>query len=188
MGRVSDAPLDASYGGVHISSVRAAGHKTEGQDGAAKTTLGDLLYTNAGKVYETEDDWVRLVQSIAAGDQVALHSLYEQTHRLVFTLILRITNNPETAEELTVDVFHQVWRRAPAYDPAAGPVVGWIMNQARSRAIDRVRYEHRKKRTNPVVDEPLATIAPNDPEEACEIQEQNRIVRNALTVLTPEER
>src|SRR5438067_4740496 len=102
MGRDSAGPLDASRRRMHISSVRAAGHTTEGQDGAVRKTLGDLLYTDGDRVYAREEDWVKLIQSIAAGEQVALHSLYEQTHRLVFTLILRITNNPGTAEELTV--------------------------------------------------------------------------------------
>src|SRR5260370_35235517 len=36
----------------------------------------------------------------AAGDQLALHALYERAHRPVFTLIMRITANRETAEEL----------------------------------------------------------------------------------------
>ena len=59
---------------------------------------------------------------------------------------MRITANRETAEELTLDVFHDVWRRASRYDPGGGTVLGWIMNQARSRAIDRLRFEQRKKR------------------------------------------
>jgi DNA-directed RNA polymerase specialized sigma24 family protein len=88
-------------------------------------------------------------------------------HRIVFTLIVRITNNRETAEELTLDVFHDVWRRAANYDPATGSVVGWIMNQARSRAIDRLRFEHRKKRFNNYGDSPLTTTAANDPQQAC---------------------
>src|SRR5436190_16646672 len=90
------------------------------QPPAQPATLGDILYADKPKVRVTEDDWVRLVESIARGDQLALHSLYEQTHRIVFTLIFRITNNRETAEELTIDVFHDVWRRAAAYDPAGG--------------------------------------------------------------------
>src|SRR5678815_5196248 len=96
-------------------------------------TLGDVLYAKS-KAPASEQDWVRLVQSIAAGDQLALHALYERAHRLVFTLIMRITANRETAEELTIDVFHDVWRGAARYDPANGTVLGWIMNQARSRA------------------------------------------------------
>src|SRR5258708_11042781 len=151
-------------------------------------TLGDVLYESKAKVRVSEKDWVMLVQSIAAGDQLALHSLYEQMHRIVFTLIVRITNNRETAEELTLDVFHDVWRRASTYDPADGPVVGWIMNQARSRAIDRLRFDHRKKRVTNYVDSPLTTTAASDPEQACHLEEQSRLLRNALEVLTPEER
>ncbi len=50
------------------------------------TTLGDLLYANKAKTPVSEKDWVGLVQSIAGGDQLALHALYKQTHRLVFTI------------------------------------------------------------------------------------------------------
>ncbi len=155
---------------------------------SATRTLGDVLYESEAKVRVPEKDWVGLVQSIAAGDQLALHSLYEQMHRIVFTLMVRITNNRETAEELTLDVFHDVWRRASAYDPAGGSVVGWIMNQARSRAIDRLRFDHRKKRLTNDADSPLPTTAANDPEQACHLEEQSRLLRNALEVLTPEER
>jgi RNA polymerase sigma-70 factor (ECF subfamily) len=151
-------------------------------------TLGDVLYVNRAKVRVSEKDWLALVQSIAARDQLALHSLYEQTHRIVFTLIVRITNNRETAEELTLDVFHDVWRRAPTYDPAGGSVVGWILNQARSRAIDRLRFEHRKKRSVNYEDDPLTTPAANDPQQVYHVEEQARLLRNALEVLTPEER
>ena len=57
-----------------------------------------------------------LVEAIAAGDQLALHALYERTHRVVYTLIVRMISNRETAEDLTLDVFHDVWRQASRYD------------------------------------------------------------------------
>jgi RNA polymerase sigma-70 factor, ECF subfamily len=151
-------------------------------------TLGDLLYADKAKTPVSEKDWVQLVQSMAAGEQRALHALYERTHRIVFTLIVRITHNRETAEELTLDVFHDVWRRAAKYDAAGGSVVGWIMNQARSRAIDRLRFEQRKKRVNQHADDPLPAAATSDPHETCDLKEQGRLLRQALTVLTPEER
>ena len=119
----------------------------------------------------SEQDWAALVQSIAAGDQLALHALYERAHRMVFTLILRITANRETAEELTLDVFHDVWRRAAGYDPANGTVLGWIMNQARSRAIDRLRFESRKKRTDGG-DGQRSDRAAADPRDVLELREQ----------------
>ena len=154
----------------------------------APGTLGDLLYAGATTpVPETE--WTALVQSIAARDQRALRALYERTHRLVFTLIMRITNDRGAAEELTLDVFYDVWRRAPTYDPAGGSVVGWILNQARSRAIDRLRFENRKKRVNPTpADDPLPAIPARDPCDELAVDEQGRRLRDALTVLTENER
>src|ERR1041384_2417011 len=109
-------------------------------------TLGDVLYAKS-KAPVPEQDWATLVQAIAAGDQLALHALYEMAHRVVLTLMIRTPANRETAEELTIDVFHDVGRHASRYDPANGTVLGWIMNQARSRAIDRLRFERRKKRS-----------------------------------------
>jgi RNA polymerase sigma-70 factor, ECF subfamily len=151
-------------------------------------TLGDVLYADRAKARVSEKDWVELVQAVAGGDQLALHALYTQTHRIVFTLIVRITSNRETAEELTLDVFHDVWRRASTYDPADGSVVGWIMNQARSRAIDRLRFEQRKKRVNNQADRPLTVTAVSNPQEAFDVREQGRFLRHALQVLTPDER
>ena len=60
----------------------------------AKTpaTLGDVLYAKS-KAPVPEQDWVALVQSIAAGDQAALHGLYDRAHRIVFTLMMRLTAN-----------------------------------------------------------------------------------------------
>jgi RNA polymerase sigma-70 factor (ECF subfamily) len=162
----------------------AGNDRHEGSTG----TLGDLLYADKTKTPVSEKEWVGLVQSIAAGDQHALHALYERTHRIVFTLIVRITDNRETAEEATLDVFHDVWRRASAYDAANGTVVGWIMNQARSRAIDRLRLEQRKKRVNHHPDSPEPATAACEPHEALELGEQARLLRDALTLLTPQER
>ena len=151
-------------------------------------TLGDLLYANKTIRRVSEQEWVGLVRAIAAGDEQALHALYEQTHRIVFTLTMRITGNRETAEELTLDVFHDVWRRASAYDPASGSVIGWMMNQARSRAIDRLRFEQRKKRVPDHADTSV-TIAPSSsPHDVLDASDQGRVLRDALQVLTNDER
>jgi RNA polymerase sigma-70 factor, ECF subfamily len=130
---------------------------------------------------------VGLVQAIAAGDQRALYALYQRAHRAAFTLIMRITNSRETAEELTVDVFHGVWQRAAQYDAASGSVLGWIMNQARSRAIDRLRFENRKKRVDPRAD--ASSVETETHAEAIlGLKQQGHRLRDALTILTPDER
>ena len=151
-------------------------------------TLGSLLYADGFTARVSEQDWVTLIRSIATKDQRALQALYAQSHRIVFTLCMRITGSREMAEEVTLDVFHGVWQRAATYDPAGGPVLGWIMNQARSRAIDRLRFEQRKKRVAPEADAPPLPEAPGGPHETLESSEQGRLLREALHCLTPEER
>jgi RNA polymerase sigma-70 factor (ECF subfamily) len=152
----------------------------------APATLGDVLYAKSQAVVP-EQEWAELVRSIASGDQLALHALYERAHRLVFTLMMRLTSNRETAEELTVDVFHDVWRHAARYDAATGTVLAWIMNQARSRAIDRLRFDGRQKRgqgaTACIDDEVVA-----DPHDVAMFIEQRQSLLNALTTLTSAER
>jgi RNA polymerase sigma-70 factor (ECF subfamily) len=148
--------------------------------------LGDVLYGKKGQSLVSEQDQAALVRAAAGGDEVALHALYEWAHRPVYTLIVRITANRETAEELTLDVFHDVWRRASHYDPVNGTVLGWIMNQARSRAIDRLRFDQRKKRV--ALSDPAQLAEAADPHDLLALKQQSEVLRNALTSLTPDER
>ena len=154
---------------------------------AKPATLGDVLYADGAKARESEQDWARLMRAIAGGDQMALHAIYERASRPVYTLIMRLVANRETAEELTLDVFHDVWRRASGYDAVNGTVLGWIMNQARSRAIDRIRFDQRKKRVAPNAD----VVPADEPLGAPEVlaaRQQNGALRAALSDLAPGER
>jgi len=152
---------------------------------APRTTLGDVLYAGAGASVP-EQAWVALIASIAAGDQRALHTLYEGTHPLVFTLLMRLTGSRETAEALTIDVFHDIWRDAARYDLASGTVLGWIMNQARWRAIDRLGRASQAERGGAAgLREPEPADAPRDvPGPSA----GDDTLRRALAVLTAEER
>lgn len=151
------------------------------------TTLGTLLYAAANQPPATESAWVGLVRSIGTGDQVAFRDLYGRMHVIVHTLIVRIVGNTETAEELTLDVFHDVWKRAASYDEAGGTVVGWIMNQARSRAIDQTRFERRKKRVDPF---PCSAEPASDSDTGRQIDSEARDkqVRAAVANLAAPER
>jgi RNA polymerase sigma-70 factor (ECF subfamily) len=150
----------------------------------APGTLADVLYAGELQTVVPEEEWVSLVRAVAGGDQLALRELYERTNRIVFTLALRLTANPATAEEVTVDVFHEVWRRATGFDPAAGTVVGWIMNQTRSRAIDRLRHDGRKKRVHRGSEDPMPSAAAKGPEEALDTKEATERLRDAMSRLS----
>ena len=131
--RTENTPAEQARG-MLTDFIRGVRRKANAGSGAT-STLGALLYADPAKVRVPEQEWVGLLQSIAAGDASALHALYERAHRVVFTLLMRLTHNSSVAAELTVDVFHEIWSRACEYD-ATGSVLGWIMNRTRSKAID----------------------------------------------------
>ena len=163
-----------------------SGSNHEHRDIGPAGTLGDLLYADPAKPRVSESEWRELVEAVAAGDQLALRALYDRTHRLVFTLTMRILGNHASAEEITLDVFHDVWRRASTYDGTGGSVLGWIMNQAQSRAIDRLRFEGRKKRTHSAVDDPQMQAMTT--EVAAEGSDLAHLLQQALQALTADER
>jgi RNA polymerase sigma-70 factor (ECF subfamily) len=169
--------------GTVTSTATAAGQADE-----PPGTLGDVIFADRSRARIPEQEWVDIVRAIVERDEAALRALYERSHRIVFTLAMRIVRNVQTAEELTVDVFHDVWRRAQKYDTANGPVLGWILNQARSRAIDRVRYEQRRKRVNPFPHEPLANTDVGGHDEALGRDVLAQKLRKAVGLLTDDER
>src|SRR5262249_48127457 len=62
------------------------------------------------------DEWASLIAKIAEGDQEALTSLYDQSNRFIYGLLLRMMGDSATAEEVLLDVYLQVWRKAANYD------------------------------------------------------------------------
>jgi len=146
-----------------------------------------VLYRDGSASRVLEREWLDMVRGMATGDQLALHALYQRSQRLVFTLAARILGNRETAEEITLDVFHDLWRRAAHYDPANGTVIGWIMNQARSRAIDRLRFDQRKKRTGPDSEQD-ADAEFYSAQDILELKQRGEAVRAALPMLSADER
>ena len=72
--------------------------------------------------------------AVAAGEQRALERFYRLTISRVFGLALRIVRNPASAEEVTADVYVQVWHSAATYDPQRGTPLTWALTICRSRA------------------------------------------------------
>jgi RNA polymerase sigma-70 factor (ECF subfamily) len=80
-----------------------------------------------------------LIGRIAGQDEAALGELYDATAGRVYGLALRVLRDEQGAEEVAEEVFFQVWRQAGRYDPARGRPLGWLLNLARSRALDQLR-------------------------------------------------
>jgi RNA polymerase sigma-70 factor (ECF subfamily) len=136
-----------------------------------------------------DQDLVSLVELVATGDQSALAMLYDTTNRLIYSLILRVLGDVSSAEEVLVDVYTQVWRQAASYDANRGAPLAWMATIARSRAIDRLRSgwqdQYRKESLDILGDAPANAA---NPEESAAASERQRFVREALNLLTPEQR
>ena len=93
------------------------------------------------------------------------------------------------AEDVTIEVFMQVYSHAVGYHPDRGTPTGWLLTLARNRAIDRRRADaNRAEREDPIeATAPLVASDP-DPEEASSAAERRRLAREALAALAPEQR
>lgn len=80
-----------------------------------------------------------LLRRSACGDEDAFARLYDETASRVFGLVQRIVRDPAQSEEVTQEVFLQVWRTASRYEESRGSALSWLMTLAHRRAVDRVR-------------------------------------------------
>lgn len=131
----------------------------------------------------------RLIRGVADGDQSALAKLYDRSSRVAFGLILRVLGDPAMAEEVTLDVYTQVWRQAAAYDSSRGTPLAWLLTIARTRAIDRLRSgKQERQRSEPLDSADTIKSATGDPEESSVLSEQRTIVQGALAGLSPDQK
>ena len=80
-----------------------------------------------------------LLAQIAGGDQAAFGALYDEVSPRVFGLIRRLLVDHAQSEEVTQEVFLEIWQNASRYEPSKGGASTWILTMAHRRAIDRIR-------------------------------------------------
>lgn len=90
---------------------------------------------------KTKVDDVRLMRLIGQEQSGALHELYDRYNRLVFSVAFAIVGDRGIAEEITLDVFVQVWKRAGTYQPDRAKVSTWLIAITRNHSIDILRWQ-----------------------------------------------
>ena len=80
------------------------------------------------------------------GDDAAFSQLYDLTSKRVYGVVLRVVRNPALAEEITQEVYVEIWRFAPRFDAVKGSAESWVSTIAHRRAVDRVRAEEARTR------------------------------------------
>ena len=149
--------------------------------------MGASLSAVVAKV--RQEDWTELIERSAAGDRAAFARFFDLSSAYVGGLARRIVGDRETADEVVLEVFVQVWQQAGRYAPHRGSPLAWLLNLTRSRAIDRLRTRAaRERRREEPFDEESADLGGGDPAEHALLAERRRAVRDAIARLSREER
>ena len=126
-----------------------------------------------------------LIQSIAAGDRLAMRTLFARHRVAVYRWLLRLVDDEALAEDLLSDVFLDVWRHAASFEARAS-VSTWLLAIARYKALSA-----RRRRTDAALDDQIAsTVAdPADgPDLVLEKKSTTELMRGCLAELSPEHR
>lgn len=84
----------------------------------------------------THEDLIRLV---ALGDEAAFEELYDAVAPRVFGLVRRVVRDPAQSQEVTQEVFIDIWSQASRFDADRGKAMSWILVIAHRKAVDKVR-------------------------------------------------
>ena len=77
----------------------------------------------------------KLHQRLARKDLDALAEAYDAYASTVFGVAMKVTGRVGSAEEVTQEVFLELWRDPGRYDPDQGLMRQWLATFAHSRAV-----------------------------------------------------
>lgn len=125
-----------------------------------------------------------LLKRSARGDQAAFAELYDATSARVHGLVLRVVRDRAQAEEVTQEVFLEIWRTASRFDAERGSALAWLMTIAHRKAVDRVRSAEASSRRDLTYHQRNHTVDHDVTADAAHASLEARRVRTALTQLT----
>ena len=112
-----------------------------------------------------------LLPLVALGDNQAVTACIDRYSGLVWSLAKRFLHDLGAAEDAVQEIFVEVWKVAPRFDPAKGSEVAFIATLTRRRLIDRVRRQVRSQEDHAFVE---------DPQSKASLPEQELASREAL--------
>jgi RNA polymerase sigma-70 factor (ECF subfamily) len=125
-----------------------------------------------------------LLASVALGDQGAFASLYDQMAPRVFGLVRRLLRDHAQSEEVTQEIFLEIWENATRYDARKGGASTWIMTMAHRRAVDRVRASQASRNRDTKIGIRDDDAAYDNVSEAVQIRIEHERVEKAMLRLT----
>ena len=133
-------------------------------------------------------DLADLLRRAGRADESAFAALYDATSRRVYGMVLRVVRDPAQSEEVTQEVFLEIWRTSGRYDPDRGSALGWLLTIAHRKAVDRVRSAEASTRRDTTYHDRNQPIDHDTTAEAVHASLEARRVRGALQTLTEVQR
>jgi RNA polymerase sigma-70 factor (ECF subfamily) len=140
-----------------------------------------------GSITALAPDLTALLDRVRHGDESAFAQLYDALASTVYGVVRRVLRDPAMSEEVTQEVFVELWRTAPRFDDTRASATGWATTIARRRAIDRIRREQSQRDRTAVLAAQRAD-EPDGVEDATVGTIERERVRLALETLPPEQR
>ncbi len=124
---------------------------------------------------------LEVIKRIADGDKRALETLYTRHSARTFKFLVRLTANKSAAEDLTHDVFLEVWNSAKRFEGRSSAAT-WILSIARYKALDS------RRRQRSFTEHDLPARAEPSPEVTAMQASSSDYMRECLTALSQEHR
>jgi RNA polymerase sigma-70 factor (ECF subfamily) len=116
-----------------------------------------------------------LIDRVRSREQQAMTEIFDRYAGLVYSVALRILNDSGHAEDVTQEIFFQLWRNPDSFSPSRGSLGTWLLVVARNRAIDHLR----QRRPMESVDEALLA----SPTNLENVAERGMIIERIQTIL-----
>jgi RNA polymerase sigma-70 factor, ECF subfamily len=136
----------------------------------------------------TGGDLADLLRRSARGDEAAFAALYDATAPRLFGLVLRVVRDHAMSEEVTQEVYLDVWRQSARFDPGRGSAMSWLMTIAHRTAVDRVRASEASRRRDDAHAVTSREVEFDTTAESAQASLEAQRVRRALTTLTDAQR
>ncbi len=137
--------------------------------------------------YEEYDDH-QLLHQITLEEKPALEALYTRYITPVYSLAMFMLKHPALAEEVTQEIFLNIWLKAASYKGDRGEPRAWIMSVAHHKIVDVIRARRRTQNLTEPADYETLDMLPSGQisteEQVEQSLERERIVK-AMEVLPP---
>jgi len=125
-----------------------------------------------------------LLGSVARGDQAAFGELYDQIAPRVLGLVKRVLIDHAQSEEVTQEIFLEIWQTATRFEAQRGGASTWIMTMAHRRAVDRIRSSQAGRDRDTRIGIRDLAVAYDHVSETVEVRIEHERVKKAMSRLT----